>query len=647
MRRSSGGFTLPSVLIASVIMMAVLAMALQVAAVTARSLEDQYYQQLAREAAEAGAAVMGQCIIQDITSAAVVKPETDCHGVVQPGKSQYIANSGNVRSYFIGRYTGSTTSGAVNRRAQAEGVVELQRSSDSKVYRSYAYTSRQQVVQEIDQRGSRAAHRWWLFGINAKLDFGVSGNNLPTVSSIGGAGGPVERHEGTTTVSDRDGNLLFMSDGISVWNRHGDYMAVASNATNDTPNCNHPPAKPYPFPSGSSQNLCGSYTATQAVAAFPIDKAEKRYAVISNTATPAHNIGHSYGRLFWSEIDFRKNSLGKITKRNNPVWPGATSHYSSEALNARPNAAGSGVIVYTYKPHPATVYAFPITYSDNGDTVTTSAPTAFSVPADLQPVHCADTNPKTHTGFGTVNFNSDYTKMIVLMSGSGCTGNSNAGSLLLFDISQGDTSMQLIASWNIGARHVRDNGYGYAADFSPSGRYLYVSKIYPGELFRYDLSSGDSTQIKASEAFVGWTGCQYFLATGTYQSPCSVHPSYEPSYRSGSDGKKVVISISDWLDRPADGGGQVLRGPDGRMYVANRGAPRLSYVGNPDAPNIADVQWTYGGVRISDGQPQGIALSETRDPSTGAIDHLAVNERISMYGLPQMVTRHTPRLIQY
>ena len=98
---------------------------------------------------------------------------------------------------------------------------------------------------------------------------------------------------------------------------------------------------------------------------------------------------------------------------------------------------------------------------------------------------------------------------------------------------------------------------------------------------------------------------------------CALPISPTPRYRDSID-----------LSQGADGGGQVLRGPDGRMYVADRGANKISYVERPDAPNAvtdaataAAIGWNRGGLSLGSG--------------------------ISMYGLPQMVTLHSPRLLSY
>ena len=102
------GFTLPAVLLASVLMLAVLATALQLVSATSASLRDQYYNRLAREAAEAGSIMASNCIEDSgaaeptWTDAKPLKPNTDCNGNAVSGQSPYVLGdtSAELRSTF-------------------------------------------------------------------------------------------------------------------------------------------------------------------------------------------------------------------------------------------------------------------------------------------------------------------------------------------------------------------------------------------------------------------------------------------------------------------------------------------------------------------------------------------------------------------
>lgn len=67
---------------------------------------------------------------------------------------------------------------------------------------------------------------FWYFGNNAGLQFNTQENSVTAITN-----GQIDTLEGCTSISDTDGNLLFYSDGQTVWNRNhqimsnGDYSA--------------------------------------------------------------------------------------------------------------------------------------------------------------------------------------------------------------------------------------------------------------------------------------------------------------------------------------------------------------------------------------------------------------------------------------
>ena len=606
-----GGFVLPTVLVASIMLLLILLAGLQLASAAANALVEQYYNQLAREAAEAGVVRMNECISRGYDSAIAsgVRPGTDCRG---NGTAIDVFRNDKLRSYFVGEYTSTTNP----RRADVKGYLELIRKSDGRPYKTYIYNSRQQAIPEVDFKGTRASKRWWCIGGSVCLDFGVGGSNKPTPHPHPThSSGP--SHEGLTTISDRNGNLKFYSDGLRIWNSARNIMQVDSSAPDGNPTCDDGQTAYY---SESPQGLCGSRTGTQAVVAFPINKEESKYLVVSNSANGRERA--KFGTLYYHVVDFTNDPLGRVTKKNMSIgMAGSFSrNYSGEAMNAVPNNAGNGAVVYTYRPgSPNQVYAFNIFSTDNGATIQTPNAAVYNVPSGPAQPCIVQPNPSSpsRTGFGSINFNNEATKMLVFMGGSACPNrNGNAGVLHVFDISGADTNMTPIAHWSVGVHNNNplDSSLGYAADFSPNGDHVYVSKLYIGELFRYDITSRNSSTIKASERFIGFTSCEHFRDCAVADSlPNSSVPN-QPSWMGPGFG--------------GDGGGQVLRGPDGRVYVADRGANKISYIERPDAPNaatdaatVAAIGWNRGGLSLGSG--------------------------ISRYGLPQMVTLHSPRLLSY
>lgn len=139
------GFALPTILIASVVMLTILTAAVTAVSSMSTSIENQYYNQLAREAAESGMARATDCLRQSPTgtpqwsNVAPLRPNTECNGSVISGKSEYMVTAGNVKTTFrIGVPAGTWTDSS---RLSASGDIHLVRSSDTNtIWRAYTQT---------------------------------------------------------------------------------------------------------------------------------------------------------------------------------------------------------------------------------------------------------------------------------------------------------------------------------------------------------------------------------------------------------------------------------------------------------------------------------------------------------------------------
>lgn len=137
------GFALPTVLIASIIMLIVMLSAVSATSGVRVALDDQYYTKLAQEAAEAGQAYAEDCL-EDSNYAATwtdttrLRPDTDCNGAAISGGNRYIVQNGNIRTTFVvwAPVIGSSSSTTVT----VVGTTELLRTSTQSVYQSYPHT---------------------------------------------------------------------------------------------------------------------------------------------------------------------------------------------------------------------------------------------------------------------------------------------------------------------------------------------------------------------------------------------------------------------------------------------------------------------------------------------------------------------------
>jgi len=135
-----GGFALPTVLIASIVMLSVLAVSVSSVAAVRTSLKTQYYEQLAKEAGEAGVAYANACLSKNKnvplwSDAKPLTPATDCAGnvllsptiqaVVVGGGGGGGANNGGGGGgggVKVGTYTVSATTYAVTVGAGGAGA---------------------------------------------------------------------------------------------------------------------------------------------------------------------------------------------------------------------------------------------------------------------------------------------------------------------------------------------------------------------------------------------------------------------------------------------------------------------------------------------------------------------------------------------
>lgn len=572
------GFALPSVLVVSVVMLIVLLAALTQQSSIAASVTHQYYTKLAKLAAESGAMKARTCLREtgytaQWSTSTPLRPNSDCYGAQTPSTCPLttrdarcgVIDSSKIRTSFT--VSGLTAGDGPNMIMVITGATSVLNSSGLELQR-YTFTLRQALARKVDPSTSRPTHRYWAFGIGAGLDFGISGNNVSPVKMCDP--GPCDIGEGSTVVTSRAGALRFWTDGQYVYTPGGTLMNNSGG-------------------SSGGALLTANASTTQAAAVFPIDSTESKYVIITNDSVNENS--PTVGRLYYSIVDMTldggKGSIPEATK-NVPLWTGNNS-YASEAMTAAPKADGTGFWVFTYDPQTTNIYRFGFTGSNR------DATTPVTFPSTTAGNSVVSGNPN-YIGFGTLNFNSDYTKLVVLAglrcASSPCTKVSGVVRVMDFNTFNGAiTNRYMFNNYDV------DNSQGYSADFSPDSSYIYTTGLYPARLARYKLSGAtDSASIKSTEEFIGASG-------GTESGA-------DPFY---------------------DGGGQVLLAPNNKMYVANQKRGNISVIANPDAATLpadtlaqrqAKIGWTYGGQ----------ALTGTN---------------LSWYGLPQLVTSFSPKYIIY
>lgn len=173
-RAVSMGFALPTVIITSVVMFAILTAAIGMVASVTTSLGTQYYEELATDAAESGSAQADSCLqANGYTSTWGSKnltPATNCAGNVVSGQHSYIVSTPTYTSTYT--VAPVTSSGTGTQTATITGTVNLTRSSGT-VWRTYTKTL---VVKTGGQIGTN------------QVVFGYSNSQGAFFGTVGGDG---------------------------------------------------------------------------------------------------------------------------------------------------------------------------------------------------------------------------------------------------------------------------------------------------------------------------------------------------------------------------------------------------------------------------------------------------------------------------
>ncbi|MFJ9317879.1 sortase domain-bontaining protein [Pimelobacter simplex] len=324
------------------------------------------------------------------------------------------------------------------------------------------------------------------------------------------------------------------------------------------------------MPNGAG--LTGNASATQTVAAFPSLTDPGKYFVVATTG--ASEVGGS-GHLSYSVVDMSLNGgLGDVTATKNVDL--APANGAAEQLTAIPNAAGTGFWVVTAQASSPNIRAYSFDGAGPADPDGAGPLAAGDSVISVMPT-------PNYNQYGTLNLSPDLSSVLL------ATGN-NAGAsrirLMDFDASTGRFAQRFEWSTPTGA-----GGNMYSADFSPSGDHVYATRIFGGaHLFRYDIAgAADGAAVKATEVDLG----QYHA-----------------------------------------NGGQVKRGPDGRMYVVNRGAATLGVIASPDAADPAEIGFDATALPLTAGTINGWGLPQmvTGCPTTPGIELTKTAELTTDHG---------------
>jgi PKD repeat protein len=288
-----------------------------------------------------------------------------------------------------------------------------------------------------------AQHQYdvWYFGQNAGVDF-TSGSPLVLTN------GQAITLEGTSSIADSAGSLLFYSDGITVYNKNHQQMV-------------------------NGFGLNGGFSSSQSALIIRQPGSDSVYYIFTAGEWT------TYG-LCYSIVDLSlQGGLGEVTQKNiSLLTPG------TERLTAVRQSNGTDYWIITHGWNSNNFYAYQFSSAGvNNIAVISSSGTPHS--------------GATNNAIGYLKASHNGMHLAV------CTLADNYFELFDFDKNTGTISDPI---------HLDgiSNNYGaYGIEFALNDSLLYGSEDSPGIILQWDISSGNATTINASVYSVATTASNY------------------------------------------------------------------------------------------------------------------------------------------
>jgi hypothetical protein len=286
----------------------------------------------------------------------------------------------------------------------------------------------------------------WCFGNGAGLDFNSG-------SPVFFPGVALTQWEGVSSIANANGQLLFYSDGITVWNRNHVVM-----------------------PNGSG--LTGGFSSTQSALIVKQPGGNPYYYLFSAPETG------SFNPLNYSIIDTTlQGGLGDISIKNVAVFPNC-----DERVTACLHANGTDLWILTSFFSGDSIAAFLLSSAGLSTTPVISYNGLSHVQGGSSQIGYLKTSPAgDHLGIAYYNATGPY-------------------ELYDFDISTGIASNAVVLDSTAYA-----NAYGL--EFSPDGTKMYGASHGAGYLvFQFDLTAGSAAAIRSSATLVATASHGYAAA---------------------------------------------------------------------------------------------------------------------------------------
>ncbi|OEJ98851.1 hypothetical protein A8C32_06595 [Flavivirga aquatica] len=319
------------------------------------------------------------------------------------------------------------------------------------------------LVASISYSQQEAAN--WYFGENTGIRFNSNGSTTNLTD------GKLNTDEGCTTISDSDGNLLFYTDGITVWDKNHNPMPNANAALGN--------------------GLFGDPSSSQSAIVVPKPNDSNIYYIFTVDTVIQNDPDRGFN---YSIVDLSLNGgLGDVisTSKNINLLQDSTEKISAVLKDCTSKSIwvitfASATGLPSENPNFNTFYAYEV--SSTGINPTPVKSTFNIVVNDFR---------------GYLKVSPDGTKLACANSTSGLY-------LYDFDVTTGKVSNQ--EAININFSHIGKTQSPYGIEFSQNNKRLYVSAYYQtnqenflnpssqyGSLLQYDLTA---TNINASEVVI-------------------------------------------------------------------------------------------------------------------------------------------------
>lgn len=306
------------------------------------------------------------------------------------------------------------------------------------------------IALPLTSSGQKQANIWF-FGRNSGLDFRSA---APTTL----LNGQINTEEGCSSVCDSEGNLLFYTDGVTVWNRHHQIM-------------------------DNGRNLWGSYTATQTLI-VPKPGNEQIFYIFTTSPQYDYVFGEDADSVgfHYTVVDLSPDlGLGAVVTKNQLLFKNTT-----EKVTAVHHSNGSDIWVVAHEWNSNVFRAYLITESGISSTPILSAvgQPHNDIGEEFQVVHLHAIGQMKFTSNGSKIATAIYQKNLI--------------EVFEFDSSTGQFAIPFVSIEG----HTIDPADFYGLEFSPSGASLfYTQKLHCGnnehlsKLFQYIFETKETLLV--------------------------------------------------------------------------------------------------------------------------------------------------------